>query len=248
MTGRERILALLDGKPVDSLPFMPITMMFACDQIDAKYGDYATNCQVLVEGQTHTAAEFDFDYVNTMSDPACESADCGAAVTFFPNQPAALDESNSLLADKSRLRDLKVPDPCASPRMGNRLRALELYQQRIHQQKLIEGWIEGPVAEAADLRGINSLMMDFFDDPGFVTELFEFVLELELAFAKAQVASGAELIGVGDAAAALVGPKIYQEFVWPFENRMMDGLRAIGARTRLHICGNTGRYSAYWGR
>ena len=44
---------------------------------------------------------------------------------------------------------------------------------------------------------------------------------------------------MGDAAASLVGPKIYEEFVWPFEKRMMDGLRAMGARTRLHICGNT---------
>ena len=50
MTGRERILALLDGKPVDSLPFMPMTMMFACDRIGAQYRDYATDCQVLVEG------------------------------------------------------------------------------------------------------------------------------------------------------------------------------------------------------
>ena len=171
MTGHERILALLDGKPVDSLPFMPITMMFACDRIGAQYRDYATDCQVLVEGQTHTAAEFDFDYVNIMSDPACEASDCGAAVKYFPNQPPALDETNSLLADKSKLRGLKVPDPYTSPRMGNRLRALELYRQRVHKEKLIEGWIEGPVAEAADLRGINTLMMDFFDDPGFVTEL-----------------------------------------------------------------------------
>jgi MtaA/CmuA family methyltransferase len=239
MTGQERILALLDGKPVDSLPFMPMTMMFASDRIGAQYRDYATNYQVLVEGQIHTATEFDFDYVNIMSDPACEAADCGAAVKYFPNQPAALDEENSLLADKSKLRGLKVPDPYTSPRMGNRLRALELYRQRVHKQKLIEGWIEGPVAEGADLRGINTLMMDFFDDPAFVRDLFEFAVELELTFAKAQVAKGAELIGVGDAAASLVGPKIYEEFVWPYEKRMMESLHAMGTRTRLHICGNT---------
>ncbi|MGD0221275.1 MAG: uroporphyrinogen decarboxylase family protein [Terriglobia bacterium] len=239
MTGRERILALLDGKPVDSLPFMPITMMFACDRIDAQYRDYATDCQVLVDGQTQTAAEFDFDYVNTMSDPAGEAADCGAPVKYFPNQPPALDEANALLADKRTLGGLKVPDPHTGPRMSNRLRALALHRQFAHKGKLIEGWIEGPIAQAADLRGINSLMMDFFDDPGFVTDLFEFVLELELTFAKAQLASGAELIGVGDAAASLVGPRIYREFVWPYEKRMMEGLRAMGARTRLHICGNT---------
>jgi MtaA/CmuA family methyltransferase len=239
MNGRERILAMIDGKPVDSLPFMPITMMFAGDRIAAQYRDYATDCQVLVEGQVHTAEEFDFDYVNTMSDPAGEAADCGAPVKFFPNQPPALDEQNALLTDKSKLMGLKVPDPYSSPRMGNRLRALGLYRRRVGKERLIEGWIEGPAAQAADLRGINNLMTDFFDDPSFVIELFQFVLKLELTFAEAQVAEGAELIGVGDAAASLVGPKIYQEFVWPYEKRMMDGLLALGARTRLHICGNT---------
>jgi MtaA/CmuA family methyltransferase len=239
MTGRERILNLLDGKPVDSLPFMPITMMFACDRIGAQYREYATDFRVLVEGQMHTAAEFDFDYVNTMSDPAGEAADCGAPVKFFPNQPPALDEANALLADKKKVHQLTVPDPQTSPRMSNRLRALALHQERVQKEKLIEGWIEGPIAEAADLRGINSLMTDFYDDPRFVTELFEFVLELELTFAKAQVASGAEMIGVGDAAASLVGPRFYREFVWPYEKRMMDGLRDMGTRTRLHVCGNT---------
>ena len=96
MTGRERILALIDGKPVDSLPFMPITMMFACDRIGAAYREYATDFRVMVEGQTHTAAEFDFDHVSVISDPACEASDCGAAVKYFPNQPPALEESERL--------------------------------------------------------------------------------------------------------------------------------------------------------
>jgi len=239
MNGRERILAMLDHKPVDRLPFMPITMMFACDRIGAAYRDYATKCEVLVEGQIRTAEEFDFDYVNTMSDPAGEAADCGAPVKYFADQPPALDEQNALLGDKARLKDLDAPDPYSSRRMGNRLQALGLYRQRVGKERLIEGWIEGPAAQAADLRGINNLMTDFFDDPSFVIELFEFVLKLELTFAKAQVAEGAELIGVGDAAASLVGPKLYEEFVWPFEKRMIAGLRSLGALSRLHICGNT---------
>ncbi len=239
MTGRERILARLEGKPADSLPFMPMTMMFACDRIGAQYRDYSTDYRVLVEGQIRTAEQFDFDYVNTMSDPACEAADCGASVKFFPDQPPALDEANALLADKSKLRNLKVPDPATGPRMSNRLEALRLYRQRVGKEKLIEGWIEGPMAQAADLRGVNTLMTDFFDDPPFINDLFAFVVELELTFAKAQVAEGAELIGVGDAAASLVGPKLYKEFVWPYEKRMMARLRAMRVRSRLHICGNT---------
>ena len=80
MTRRERVLAHLAGQPVDRLPLMPITMMFAGSLIGARYRDYCTDYRVLVEGQIRTAEAFGFDYVNTMSDPAREAADCGAAV------------------------------------------------------------------------------------------------------------------------------------------------------------------------
>jgi MtaA/CmuA family methyltransferase len=123
--------------------------------------------------------------------------------------------------------------------MHNRLQALALYKERVGGEKLIEGWVEGPCAQGAALRGINNLMLDFYDDPVFVRRLFDFVLEMEMRFAKAQIAEGAELVGIGDAAASLVGPQIYEEFVWGYEKKMVDGLHALGARVRLHICGDT---------
>jgi len=125
--------------------------------------------------------------------------------------------------------------------MHDRVRAAALFKERVGDEKLIEGWIEGPCAEAADLRGINALMLDFFDDPAFVRDLFDFVLEMELRFAKAQIAAGIDIMGVGDAAASLVGPSIYQEFVLPHEKMMVDALHQMGAKVRLHICGNISR-------
>ena len=241
MTSRERVLAHLEGRPVDQLPLMPITMMFACLQIGARYRDYCTDYRVLVEGQIRTAEKFGFDYVNTMSDPAREAADCGASVEYFDNQPVAIVENQALLADKTKLASLKIPDPLGGGRMHNGIQALALFQERVGKDKLIEGWIEGPIAEAADLRGINTLMMDFFDDPAFVRDLFAFVIELELRFAREQIKAGADVIGLGDAAASLVGPQIYEEFVWPYEKKLVDGIHAMGGKVRLHICGNTRR-------
>lgn len=239
MNSHERVIAMFEGRPVDHLPIMPITMMFASDLIGAKYLDYATDFHVQAEAQLQVAARYELDYVSVISDPCCEPADLGASIKFFPNQPPAIDEENALLSEKQRLSKLKVPDPLGGNRMANRVKAVGLLAQHTGRDKIVEGWIEGPCAEAADLRGINALMMDFFDDPQFIADLFEFVLELEVAFAKAQVAAGAELIGIGDAAASLVGPKIYQEFVWPYEKRMVDRVHALGAYVRLHICGNT---------
>jgi MtaA/CmuA family methyltransferase len=239
MNGRERVLALLEGKPTDRLPLMPITMMFAATRAGVSYRDYATDHRVLVEAQTRTAEEFGFDYVSCISDPAREAADCGAVIQFFDHQPPAIVETEARLTDKLALAGMKIPDPLGGGRMHDRVQAAARFKQKVGGDKLIEGWVEGPCAEAADLRGINTVMLDFFDDPGFVRDLFEFVIEMELRFARAQVDAGVDLIGVGDAAASLVGPQIYEEFVWPYEKKLVDGLHALGTRVRLHICGNT---------
>jgi MtaA/CmuA family methyltransferase len=238
MNGRERILALLDGQTVDRTPLMPITMMYAADEAGVQYGDYATDYRVLVAAQITTAEAYDFDYVSVISDPAREAADCGADVQFFDDQPPAINESNALLADKAALGSLTIPDPHGDGRMGDRVRAAALFREQVGGEKLIEGWVEGPCAESADLRGINTLMLDFYDDPEFVRRLFDFVLEMGLRFARAQIEAGVDLIGVGDAAASLIGPQLYEQYVWPYEKRLVDGLHEMGAKVRLHICGN----------
>jgi MtaA/CmuA family methyltransferase len=248
MNGRERVLAHLGGGPVDSLPFMPVTMMFACDRIGAKYGEYASNHRVMVAAQMRTAEEFDIDHVSAISDPAREAADCGATIRYYADQPPAVDEENAVLAEKGKLRTLRVPDPSLAPRMSDRVQALELFKRRLGDDKFIEGWVEGPCAEASDLRGINRLMVDFIDDPVFVVDLFDFTVELALQFARAQIEAGADVIGVGDAAASLVGPRIYDTYVWPYEKRLIDGIHSMGGRVRLHICGNTSKILAGMGK
>ena len=241
MNGYQRVIAMLDGEPVDCLPQLPITMMFAADQIGVPYGQYAFDYRTLVEAQLRTAEKFDFDYVSCISDPAREAADCGASLERFDDQPPAINEKNALLAEKKRLAGLKIPDPLGGGRMHDRVKAVAQFREKIGGELLIEGWIEGPCAEAADLRGINTLMLDFYDDPDFVRDLFDFVLEMAVEFAKAQVEAGVDLIGIGDAAASLVGPQIYDKFVLPYEKKLVDALHQMGTRTRLHICGNAGR-------
>ena len=248
MNGRERVLAVIEGRTPDRTPFMPITMMFAADRIGARYRDYASDYRVLAAGQMRVAEEFDIDHVSCISDPAREPADLGAAIAWYDDHPPANDESAALLRDKRALVALDPPDPLGGGRMHDRVKAAALLKERVGREKVVEGWVEGPCAEAADLRGINTLMVDFLDDPGFVRDLFAFVVEMELRFARAQVEAGADLIGVGDAAASLVGPAIYEEFVWPYERQLVDGLHAMGARVRLHICGKTRRIFDGMGR
>ena len=238
MTGRERVLSVLGGKQADSIPLMPITMMAAADAIAVPYRQYATDARTLARGQVAIASEFDFDFVSAISDPGVEAADCGAAVFFPDDAPPAVDESASLLADKSTLKGIRLPAPEEGRRMSNRLAAVSALKRAVGDAKLVEGWVEGPCAEAADLRGINRLMLDFIDDPPFVEDLFDFVAELAIRFAARQVEAGADSIGIGDAAASLVGPTIYDTFDLPRISRIAKAIRKMGAVVRLHICGD----------
>ncbi len=72
-----------------------------------------------LQGQLRTAEKFEFNYVNTMSDPAREDADCGAIVADFDNQPVAIVEEDALLAEKTTLARLKISDPLGGGRMTN---------------------------------------------------------------------------------------------------------------------------------
>ena len=248
MTSRERVAGMLEGRAVDCLSAMPITMMFAADQVGAKYYDYATNCRVQAEGQLRVAEKFGVDQVSVISDPCCEAADLGAAIKFFPDQPPAIDEENALLKDKTALARLNPRDPLGGGRMTNRVEAVRLLKERAGKDKVIEGWVEGPCGEAADLRGINRLMLDFYDDPDFVRDLMDFVVENELGFAKAQIEAGVDLMGIGDPASSLVGPRFHTEMVFAQQKKMIAGIHALGARARLHICGDTRHMAEGLGR
>jgi MtaA/CmuA family methyltransferase len=239
MTPRQRVIGHIRGESVDRLPLMPITMMLASRLIGAKYRDYACDHRVLVEGQIRTAEEFGFDYVSCISDPAREAADCGAPVTFFADAPPSIDDNDVLLKERTDLAKLKMPDVLGGGRMHDRVNAAALFRQRVGGRLLIEGWIEGPCAEAVDLRGMGNFMMDIADDAVFTEGLLDFATELGIAFARAQIEAGVDLMGIGDAAASLVGPELYEQYIWPRQRRLVDEIHRLGCMVRLHICGNT---------
>lgn len=241
MNGRERIFNLVCGAPTDCLPCMPITMMFASDFAGARYFNYATDHRVQVSAQLKLAEHLGLDHVSVISDPCCEAADCGADVTFFDDAPPAFKEEVSLLRDKAALLSLHPPEPHLGRRMSNRVRAVHELADAVGGECAVEGWVEGPCGEAANLRGINRLMVDFYDDPDFVRDLVDFVVDMEVAFGRAQVAAGADLIGIGDPAASLIGPARYDEFIYSAHRRMVTALHEAGAICRLHICGDNRR-------
>jgi len=248
MKRQDILKAMVKGEPVVRTLCLPITMMFAADYAGHSYRDYATKASVQAESQAHLAEAFELDHVGVLSDPAVEASDWGATITYFDEQPPAIDERMPLIKETEDLGKLTSPDPATGKRMSNRVNAVAELRRRVGSDLIVEGWVEGPCAESADLRGINTLMTDFFDDEDFVRDLFGRTVEVAIKFARLQIDVGADVIGIGDAAASLVGPEIYEEFVWPWEKKLVDAIHQAGGMTRLHICGNTNFALGHMGR
>jgi len=236
MTGLQRYVNTLNGQAVDRIALLPILMRFAAEFSGATYGEFASDYRVRNRANIACARFFGIDQVNTMSDPYCETQGYGAEIIF--ERDAVPHCVSHPLADSLDLGKLLRPNPLTSVRMRDRIEGLRDYRQTVGNQYSIMGWVEGPAAEAGDLRGVESFFVDLYEDPIFCKDLMTLCVDVALDFAKHQLESGADTIGVGDAVASQVSPEIYEMQILPHEQRLVRGIHAMGAKVRLHICGN----------
>jgi len=233
--------ALVAGQPVDRLPVQPMLMTFAGKFAGIPFGEYCRNGEKMAEAQLKTWRAFGTDMLLTCSDPAREVIDLAGedSVRWFHDQPPAIHEGNAALQDKSRLKALRMPDLSKPGRMQDRLQAIRILRREAGPDAVIVGWVEGALALAAELRGINTIMLDFYDDPDFVEELFSFCAELSCQYAAIQVEAGADSVGMSDAAASLIGRELYEKHLWTRQHQILTAIREAGAMARIHMCGCT---------
>lgn len=242
MNSYGRFRGRLSGEPVDRTPNFDILMTFAAHHIGQPLARYYQDYRVLVEANLAVQRAFDLDIVQAISDPYREAHDFGLQVEFpEDNLPLA---SVPLIQEPGDLERLVLPDPYTGKRMSDRLEAIRALREQVGGEVPVMGWVEGALAEAADLRGVIHLLTDLYDQPDWLTELLETIVEVEIAFARAQVEAGADIIGLGDAVASQISPAMYRRFALPYEQRIFTAVKASGAVSRLHICGDTSRLLA----
>jgi Uroporphyrinogen-III decarboxylase len=238
----ERLQHRLRGEAVDRPPNFDILMALAAHHIGQPLSDYYLDHRVLVDANLAACEDFELDIVQAISDPFREAMDFGLEVEFpADNLPV---NRKPLLVEPEDIKVLVAPDPATGPRMSDRLEAIHLFHEKAGGEIPIMGWVEGALAEAADLRSVYLTMTDLVRRPEWLEELLEICVQVEIAFARAQVQAGADIIGLGDAVASQISPVMYRRYALPYEQRIFQAVHEMGALARLHICGNTNRIIA----
>ncbi len=236
MTPKERVHAIIRGDFHDRPAVTPIFMAWAANFIGRTYRDYYLDGDVLVESQLAVARAFHLDQVSAISDPWREASAYGMEFDY-PEHGVGKPHGPLIQSAEhiSRIRAFEIEN---APRPRQRVESVRKMAQAVGQTHSVLGWVEGPLAEYADLRGVESMFMDLIDEPEMYLGAVGPLVDNAIRFARAQVEAGADVIGVGDAVASLVSPQMYEQFVLPFEKRLFDAIHEAGAAVKLHICGD----------
>ena len=237
MNSYERVMNRLQGKKVDYLPNLGLVMLLGAKEAGVTFGEYITNYHYLAEGALRCHEKYKIDMVCAISDPLRETAGFGAEVIIREEGTPYCGVHR--IKDLSDIRTLKPVDPMKSWRMHDRVEAVRLMKEQVGNDVPVVGWIEGALAESCDLMDMQSVLAYLIEEPERIEEMMEICLEQAIRFAKDQIEMGACIIGIGDAAASLIGPSLYEEYALPFEQCLIEAIHQMGAKVKLHICGNT---------
>ncbi len=243
MTPKERIHAIMQGQPFDRPAVTPIFMAWAGNFIGRTYRDYYLDGDILAESQLAVTRAFGLDQVSAISDPWREASAYGMEFDY-PADGVGKPKAELIQgpADIASLAPFEIE---TAERPRQRVESVAKMASAVGQTHSVLGWVEGPIAEYADLRGVESTFMDLIDKPEMYLEAAGMIVDNAIRFALAQVEAGADMIGIGDAVASLINPQMYQDFVLPLETKLIAAVHEAGATTKLHVCGDVTNNVAY---
>lgn len=92
------------------------------------------------------------------------------------------------------------------------------------------------------MRGMENLMMDFYDHPEFVHELMHAIADYNIAQARRAMEFEIDCVHFGDdwgqQHGLQMGPQIWREFIYPELTRMYGAVREAGKFVSIHSCGD----------
>ena len=236
MTPKERIYAILNGESYDRPAVAPILMAWAAHFVGHSYRDFYLDGDVLVKAQLAVTRAFNLDQISAISDPWREASAYGMEFEYPPEGVGRPEEV--FIKTRDEIPRVKRFDIENGERTAQRIESVRKMAAEIGQTHSVLGWVEGPMAEYGDLRGVENTMLDLIDAPEIFLEAGEVIVENAIAFAVAQIEAGADMVGVGDSAASLISLAMYAELVMPLQKKLIAAIHEAGATAKLHVCGN----------
>ena len=267
MTSRQRLLDTLEGRPTDRVPVAPFIFsnvvnerngghpadpIAACIEIYRQYGfdillrnyimdDYLDETKIScdtwhVEKRCEGDVGNNWDEITTITTPERTMTQRKSLRRVTPNEVVEAPTEYYIKEpeDFEQFRKYQPPIPKYDCSLVTHAREL------VGDEGLTGPWVHGVFNVCGSYRDLADVLADLCDEPEFFAEMMEYFYDRVTAFIGQVIDAGADFISLSGnmANGTMVGPVLFEEYVMPYEMRLIDWIHARGAKVIYHNCGD----------
>ena len=239
MKPKERLARMSRGENIDRIPFMPTLFEHAAMLIKKTPSEAAQDERLLEEAQLKAYEVYGHDSVTVGIDVYnIEAEALGCSVRYQKDFSIPGIENHPM---EDEIDTGNISFSIEKGRIGKIIKAAENVHRQIGDEVNVGIGICGPFSICAELRGYENLIMDCISGEEGIVELLKAVLEFQKDYSSA-IASRNLGITLFESWASppLVSPKIFREYVMPYERELIKHIKGCGVTAMpLVIGGNT---------
>jgi [methyl-Co(III) methanol-specific corrinoid protein]:coenzyme M methyltransferase len=244
-TLKTRLLAALEGKPVDKVPVCSVTqtgIVELMDEVGAPWPEAHTNPELMAK---LAIANYELSGLEAVRLPYCltvlvEAMGCEINMGTKNRQPSVTAHPYPKSLDGTT-----VPaDLLQRGRIPAVLEAIKIVREKVGSDVPIIGGMEGPITIASDLVSVKSFMKWSIKNTDLFEQALDIATEAAIIYANAMVEAGADIIAIADPVASpdLMSPDSFIQFL---QARLQKFSASVNSVTVLHICGNVTKILDY---
>ena len=177
--GLDRLQRAMSGIP-DRVPVFAQMHEFAMQELEVNAREFFNNPDLLVGGYLSVLEKFGIDVPTVDYDVYnIEAEAIGQSVIFSEHDMPDVDRTDPLIKYHGDLKKIKKPDFASDGRLATVVEINNLFGELVGETPTLN--FCAPFSLAANIRGIEQLLMDILMKPDFARELFDRITEELLA-------------------------------------------------------------------
>lgn len=242
MTEKERLRRVFHHEAVDRQPcicpggmmnMITVDLMETCK---VTWPDAHTNAQMMADLALASYENGCFENVGVPFCMTVEAENLGAEVTLGTEiyEPHVTGYALNSVLDWKGIN----PKGVESGRSKVVLDAIRILKEKNLDVPIV-GNITGPISTASSVIEPVDFYKSLRKHKEESHEYLTFVTEQLIAFARAQIEAGADVIAISDPSGTgeILGPKLFEEYAVKYLNMLLDGIQDVKLGTIVHICG-----------
>ena len=231
---KEDFIACCEGRTPSRMPVFALGLEFEYLRSGMTYRDTRTNVEMMVRSQVEAVRDRDYDWAVIFPDDYIEFEPLGLTMRDDVDHPTM--PSEYLPMTRETLNGFRIPDAQKDMRCPIHLEMVRKTKEALGDTVLVMGRIAAPFSTLGLIYGIDELMVKMLTEPDIVLDNMKFFVTHQIAFGKAQLEAGADLLWLGDCCSAskFVRLEHFKEFAFGPAAQVAAELKKLGGLIIYH--------------